>query len=376
MATQSSLTLSSATFAKLSPHPYLLANLQPSDPSSTPSSRTNGRQPTQARPPAINTSSLTHAHGSAVVRTGDTTVICGVRGETLTTSQIPNYRPSSNDDDGDSNNRTAPSASADELRDYDLLVPNIELATGCAPNFLPSVPPTTLAQTLSTRVYSLLHSSGVLNAEDLRIYHHHHHHHHENDDGNDDDDKSMQDAADEEEDVDVPTRKVMAYWVLYIDLLFISLDGNPFDAAWAAVLAALRDTKLPPARWDADREMVLCSRDAPALPLSVSGLPIACTAAVFTAKERLKQTQSRNTGGGDKGAFWILVDPDRFEESLCDENVTVVVDCSGEEGEEDTADTKILGISKSGGTVVGAEVLRRFVGVAEDRWKDFRKALA
>ncbi|TGJ85680.1 hypothetical protein E0Z10_g3110 [Xylaria hypoxylon] len=351
MATQSSLTLSSATFSKLSPHPYLLANLQPPD-ASTPSSRTNGRQPTQARLPAINTSSLTHAHGSAVVRTGDTTVICGVRGETLTTLQIPNYRSS----------LSSPSdtTSADELRDYDLLVPNIELATGCAPNFLPGVPPTTLAQTLSTRVYSLLHSSSVLDAEDLRIYH-------EKSDGEGQEgDEDMQDSS--AEDIDIPMREVKAYWVLYIDLLFISLDGNPFDAAWAAVVAALRDTKLPRAYWDADREMALCSRREAAIPLSVSGLPVACTAAVFTAKERLKQSQSRNTGG-EKGSFWMLVDPDRFEESLCDEMVTVVVDRSIE-GRE----TKILGISKSGGTVVGAEVIKRFVKVAEDRWQEFRDA--
>ncbi|KAI0422974.1 exosome complex exonuclease RRP43 [Xylaria grammica] len=350
MATQSSLTLSSATFAKLSPHPYLLANLQPPD-ASTPSSRTNGRQPTQARPPAINTSSLSHAHGSAVVRTGDTTVICGVRGETLTTSQIPNYRSSLSS--------LGNTAGADELRDYDLLVPNIELATGCAPNCLPGVPPTTLAQTLSTRVYSLLHSSGVLNVDDLRIYH-------TSNDERQGGDEDMQDA--DGEDIDIPSREAKAYWVLYIDLLFISLDGNPFDAAWAAVLAALRDTKLPRAYWDADREMVLCSHREAAVPLSVSGLPVACTAAVFTAKERLKQSQSRNTGT-EKGSFWILVDPDRFEESLCDETVTVVVDCSTE-GEG----AKLLGISKSGGTVVGPEVLRRFVQVAESRWQEFRDA--
>ncbi|KAI0971948.1 exosome complex exonuclease RRP43 [Xylaria arbuscula] len=358
MAAQSSLTLSSATFAKLSPHPYLLANLQPPD-ASTPSSRTNGRQTTQARPPAINTSSLTHAHGSAVVRTGDTTVICGVRGETIRTSQIPNYRPALSN--------AATKSSAEELRDYDLLVPNIELATGCAPDFLPGVPPTTLAQTLSTRVYSLLHSSGVLDVEDLRIYHAKSS---EGGEGNDDED--MRDAAavaDGEEYIDdSPVRDVMAYWVLYIDLLFISLDGNPFDAAWAAVLAALRDTKLPRAYWDADREIVLCSRQEPAVPLSLSGLPVACTAAVFTAKERVKQSQSRNTAA-ERGAFWILVDPDRFEESLCDETVTVVVDRSAEDDE-----TKILGISKSGGTVVGAEVMRRFVQVAEGRWREFRDA--
>ncbi|KAI1155408.1 exosome complex exonuclease RRP43 [Nemania diffusa] len=353
MATHSSLALPSVTFAKLSPHPYLLANLQPANPS-TSSSRTNGRQPTQARPPAINHSSLSHAHGSAVVRTGDTTAVCGVRAETLTTSQIPNYRSSP---------LPGVTASTDELRDYDLLVPNIELATGCAPDFLPGVPPTTLAQTLSTRIYSLLHSSRVLDVADLRIY--------QQDDEGDDDDDDMQDVEGRQGDVDVPAREVKAYWVLYIDILFISLDGNPFDAAWAAVLAALRDTRLPRARWDADREAVLCARReaAAAVPLSLSGLPVACTAAVFTAKERLKQTQGRSAGGSS-GPFWMLVDPDRFEESLCDETVTVVVDCSGEGGGE----TKILGLSKSGGTVVGPEVMRRFVAVAEGRWQEFRDA--
>ncbi|KAI1176409.1 exosome complex exonuclease RRP43 [Nemania sp. FL0916] len=364
MAAPSPMTLSSATFAKLSPHPFLLANLQPGDSNSTAavsSSRANGRQPTQARAPAINTSSLSHAHGSAVVRTGDTTVICGVRGETLSTAQIPNYRASvtrTSDSDSDSSD-------ADELRDYDLLVPNIELATGCAPNFLPGVPPTTLAQTLSTRIYSLLHSSRVLDVADLRIYH-------EPGSSNNDEGGFQQGGNTEEGEgeglLDVPAREVKAYWVLYIDLLFISLDGNPFDAAWAAVLAALRDAKLPRAYWDADREMVLCSRREPSVPLSVSGLPVACTAAVFMAKERLKQSQSRMTGA-EIGPFWILVDPDRFEESLCDETVTVVVDRSVE-GDE----TKILGISKGGGIAAGPEVLRRFVKVAEARWQEFRDA--
>ncbi|KAI0204267.1 exosome complex exonuclease RRP43 [Astrocystis sublimbata] len=361
MATQTSQTLSSAVYAKLSPHPYLLANLQPSVPG-TPASRTNGRQPTQARPPFVNTASLTHAHGSAVVRTGDTTVVCGVRGETLATSQIPNYRPPPPGADDDT-------ASTAELREYDLLVPNIELATGCAPEYLPGVPPTTLAQTLSTRVYSLLHSSGLLDVQDLRIYH---------DPSADEagaeaegDDEHMQDDDIDGVGIAIPTREVKAYWVLYIDLLFVSLDGNPFDAAWAAVVAALRNTKLPHARWDADREMVLCSRREAPVPLSVSGLPVACTAAVFTAKDRLKQSQSQSSRSGDKkDSFWILVDPDRFEESLCDETVTVVVDRS-----DKSEDTRILGISKSGGTIVGQEVMRRFVKVAEGRWQDFKKVL-
>ncbi|RYO89460.1 hypothetical protein DL766_007571 [Monosporascus sp. MC13-8B] len=350
MATQNGLMLSSATFAKLSPHPYLLANLQPPDASTTPSARTNGRQPRQARQPKVNTSSLSQAHGSAVVRTGDTTVICGVRAETLLASQIPNYRAPGL---GSEDTRDDDNSSTDELRDYDLLVPNIELATGCAPNFLPGVPPTSLAQTLSTRVYSLLHSSGLLDAADLRIYF----------DRTalrgDRGEKATTGKADGEYGLEEPRREVKAYWVLYIDLLFISFDGNPFDAAWAAVVAALRDTKLPQAYWDPDREMVLCSRKKP-LPLQIRGLPVACTAAVFTAKERQKN------GGGQ---YWILVDPDRFEESLCDETVSVVVDRT-------QGGTRILGISKSGGTAVGPQVLRRFVSIAEERWLDFKNALA
>ncbi|KAI8962651.1 ribosomal protein S5 domain 2-like protein [Daldinia sp. FL1419] len=336
MAMSNSLTLSSATFAKLSPHPFLLANLQPSDPSTT-SSRTNGRQPRQARPYTINNSSLSHAHGSAVVRSGDTTVICGVRGETLLTSQIPNYRAP----------QLGETVVGDELRDYDLLVPNVELATGCAPNFLPGVPPTTLAQTLSTRLFTLLHSSKLLSADNLRIYH---------------DTSEIQGEGDaEEEDIGETTKEVKAYWVLYIDVLFVSFDGNPFDVAWAAIVSALRDTKLPSAYWDVDREIVLCSRptDKEPIPLRLHGLPVACTAAVFTEREKQKK---------GSGQFWILVDPDRLEESLCDETVTIVVDNT--EGE-----TNILTISKSGGTVVGPAVMREFANVASTRWKEFRAAL-
>ncbi|KDN68299.1 putative exosome complex exonuclease RRP43 [Colletotrichum sublineola] len=330
------------TFAKLSPHPFLLANLQPPAPANA--ARSNGRAPNEARIPNINTSSLTHANGSAVVRTGDTTAICGVRAETILASDIPNFRTAANIDE------TKPSS---ELKDYDLLVPNIELATGCAPQFLPGVPPTTLAQTLSTRVYSLLHTSRLVDPDDLRIWYTRPA---ENAEVEDDDDDKM----DEDEEKAEGERVVMAYWVLYIDIFFISFDGNPFDVAWAAILAALRDTTIPIARWDPDREMVICSRDEPK-PLTLHGFPIACTAGVFTGKE----TVDRPAGG----KFWTLVDPDRLEEDLCEEEVTAVVDRS--EGE-----TKILSISKHGGTVLQPPLIREFVGVAEQRWEQFRNAMA
>jgi exosome complex component RRP43 len=82
------------------------------------------------------------------------------------------------------------------------------------------------------------------------------------------------------------------------------------------------------------------------------GLPIAVTALVFRAKE---QAQS------DNQRYWILVDPDSLEESLCEESVTVVVDCGN-------GNTKLCGISKSGGTIVGKEEMVEIVSIAEGRW--------
>lgn len=238
-----------------------------------------------------------------------------------------------------------------EMRDYDLLVPNIELATGCAPQFLPGVPPTPLAQTLSTRVYSLLHGAGLVDAEELRVWwvppkmea--------------DDENKMEEDAEASQEEPELK-----AYWTLYIDVLFLSFDGNPFDAAWVAILAALRDTKLPRAWWDADREMVLCSRRE-THQLTVTGLPVACTAVVLTEREK-----EGVAAASQMGKTWLLVDPDREEEKLCDESVTVVVDRSGGE-------TRIRGMEKVGGRVMGPKEMREIVGVAERRWEVFSKEL-
>ncbi|KAF3765061.1 ribosomal protein S5 domain 2-like protein [Cryphonectria parasitica EP155] len=349
MATATAFTPS--TFAKLSPHPFLLANLQrPDADATTPPSRANGRRPDEPRCLSVNTSSLSHAHGSAMVRVGDTSVICGVRGEILPATHIPQWRvPKGRVEREGMTADELREEGAREMQDYDLLVPNIELATGCAPQFLPGVPPSSLAQTLSTRVYSLLHNAGVLNTEDLRIWY------------DPPAPAAEQDTmGDEGDEAQVEEREVKAYWTLYIDVLFISFDGNPFDAAWAAILAALRDTKLPKAWWDADREMVLCSSKE-TKPLGTSGLPVACTAAVLTNREQ-------DSGQGEPKS-WVLVDPDREEEKLCDESVTVVVDRTGGE-------TRIRGISKVGGRLLGSKEIREMVGVAERRWDVLSKELS
>lgn len=343
-APQSTLSFPRETFAKLSPHPYLLANLQSSDPKVTPA-RANGRSPTQFRPPHINNGSLTHAEGSAVLRIGDTTVVCGIRAEILLASNVGGYRTD--------NSTSAPSSRLgyNEAKELDLLVPNIELATGCSPAFMPGQPPSTLAQNLSTRIYSLLHASKLVDSEDLRIWY-------QPPNLSEQDDR-MADDEDEAE-VEALEPEIKAFWTLYIDILFISLDGNPFDAAWAAVVSALRDVRLPKAYWDPDREMILCE-DAisDSKKLKLRGMPIAVTVLVFRAKEQRRDRGQKH---------WILVDPDTFEEGLCDEAVTIVLDHSG-------GATKLVSISKSGGTIVGKDTMRDILVLAERRWTELSRLL-
>ncbi|CAK7239087.1 MAG: hypothetical protein STHCBS139747_000509 [Sporothrix thermara] len=366
-------------FAKIAPHEFLVANLvRPSSDSNEQSgTRPNGRTPDESRDFDIHTGSLSQAHGSAAVRLGRTRVICGVRGEILPVDNIPQYRPSSisalvSSGAGSGSDGPAPSAvEADnrrQLRDYDLLVPNLELATGSAPEFLPGGPPSVLAQVLSTRLYALLHSSGLVDAESLKIWHH---------------PRSIKDAdrvaegemevddveEEEEEEEEDRSPVLKAYWTLYIDLLFLSFDGNPFDAAWAAIVAALRDTRLPHARWDADRDRFVCSPPAvtPAPPLTLRGLPVAATAVVCVENRKRQQRQSSDAAG----AHWILQDPDRLEEGQCHEILTVVVDCSRGTGKN----TVVRALSKSGGVLVGPEEMHTLVASAELRWAALSKAL-
>ena len=248
-----------------------------------------------------------------------------------------------------------------ELQEYDLLVPNIELATDSAPQFLPGQPPSVLAQTLSTRVYSLLHSCEVVDVADLRIWYHPQT---TSPGGGIDDEMKGTSTSQEQEEGELQPR-IAAYWTLYIDLLVLSYDGNALDACWAATLAALRATSLPRANYDADRESVICIRQEP-LPLRIRGLPIACTAAIFLEKPGQEAQLRHGTGKS-----WLLVDPDAAEEELCGESVTVVVDCSDGKGQ-----TRIRRIEKSGGMAVNRELMQQMVQVTEERWRTCRKVLA
>ncbi|KAF2083826.1 ribosomal protein S5 domain 2-like protein [Saccharata proteae CBS 121410] len=356
-----SLTFPREIFAALSPSPFLLAHLTTPQPQQNQwqkpqkqqtqqqTLRPNARTTSAFRAPTVNTSSLTHCHGSAVVRLGDTAVVAGVRGEILYRRDVPDPpRGTSTEDANDASSGEAEDDGDDraEIDKLGLLVPNVELATGASPKHLPGSPPSAQAQSLTARLLNLLRGSGVVRARDLRISY-------------------TEPRVEEGEgmlvegvEVESENREVKAWWTLYIDVLFISLDGNAFDAAWGAVMAALGDTKLPRAWWERDVECVVCDDGVKSLRgLSLRGLPVAASWGVFEHREE-----------GQKNTAWMLADPDLFEEGLCREVVTVVVDRSG-------GKTKVLRVEKSGGGVVGKEVLRTVVTAAERRWTDWRGLL-
>lgn len=252
----------------------------------------------------------------------------------------------------------------------------MDLATGCSAAHLPGGPPSAEAQTLVQRLYALLHRSRVVDVEDLRITH-----------------KPARAALVEEEEEDDEgemQEETVAYWTLYASIHVLSLDGSSslVDVAWAALVAALRDVKLPRARWEPDLEAVVCSdRVDEARALNLRGLPVCCTWGVFVAAKAQMGMQSGSEGEGveargkgvsvsvgeaktldDGSKAWLLADPDEFEDPLCRETVSVTVDASAGE-------TRVLRIEKSGGGVVGVAEMRDLVVAATERWKEWAAAL-
>lgn len=351
--TSHTLTLPHTVIATLAPSAYLLAHLHPSNPS-TLSIRPSGRTPSTFRPPTCATGSLTHCAGSAVVRVGNTAVVCGIQSEILLARDIADPPRDCPPDE--------------ELARLQLLVRNVELATGCSPGHLPGGPPSSEAQCLVQRLNGLLHSSRVVNLEDLKIKY----------------TRSKIGEDDDDDDEEVGEREeTVAYWTLYASIHVLSLSGSSslVDVAWAALMAALKDVTLPKAWWNADLARVVCSdRVDETKRLNLRGLPICCTWGVFVAgksqigmhhqsssEEDDKTTMAKTLKDGSKA--WLLADPDDFEDPLCRETITLTVDATS------NGSTKISRLEKSGGGALSMQDVKNLVDPATERWREISNAL-
>ena len=200
-----------------------------------------------------------------------------------------------------------------------------------------------MAQALSYRILSLLHTSNLIKPGDLRIQY-------------------TEPATEDDLPDEGPKIVMKAFWALYIDVLCIALDGNPFDAAWAAVISALKSTRLPRAWWDPDREMIMCSPlAAETHGLRLDDIPVASTFAVFGTGSALKQRSEAES--------WVLADPDGFEEDVCNETVTAVVRSDG------GGVGSVTRLEKSGGGAIGKAAMGRCSHMAQQRWREWQGVL-
>uniref|UniRef100_A0A3Q2Q603 Exosome complex component RRP43 n=1 Tax=Fundulus heteroclitus TaxID=8078 RepID=A0A3Q2Q603_FUNHE len=144
--------------------------------------RPDGRELSEFRTTTLNIGSISTADGSALVKMGNTTIICGIKAEL-----------------------TNPTADAPG-KGY--IVPNVDLPPLCSSRFRPG-PPGEQAQAASQFIADVIESSDLIKAEDLCV------------------------------------DRGKLCWVLYCDLMCLDYDGNILDACLIALLAALRNTQLP-----------------------------------------------------------------------------------------------------------------------------------
>ncbi|XP_071362096.1 exosome complex component RRP43 isoform X1 [Trachinotus anak] len=144
--------------------------------------RPDGRELSEFRTTTLNIGSISTADGSALVKVGNSTVICGIKAELA--------------------NPTV------EAPGKGYIVPNVDLPPLCSSRFRPG-PPGEQAQAASQFIADVIESSEVIQAEDLCI------------------------------------ERGKLCWVLYCDMMCLDYDGNVLDACVVALLAALKNTQLP-----------------------------------------------------------------------------------------------------------------------------------
>ncbi|KAH3839628.1 exosome complex component RRP43-like isoform X2 [Dreissena polymorpha] len=179
--------------------------------------RPDERSLEEFRPTVLNIGCIGTAEGSALVKLGTTSVICGVKAEIA--------------------------APKTESPKKGYIVPNVELGPMCCSTFRPG-PPGDQAQYLSVFTNQVIQHSKCLDLEELCI---------------------------------LPGKYV---WTLYCDMVCLNYDGNVGDACVLALLTALQNTYLPTVTWNEDSECLETS-DSTKIRLNVHSQPVSSTFSIF-----------------------------------------------------------------------------------------------
>jgi len=182
--------------------------------------RPDGRELFEMRPIAISAGTIKTANGSALVKCGNTTVVCGITAEL----SIPKV--------------TEPN--------FGFLVPNVDMPPLCSPTFKPG-PPSEQAQVATQFLADVLINSKCIHLPDLCVN---------------------------------PGKLV---WTLYINVTCLNYDGNINDASVMATVSALKNCKLPTVVLDdeSDKFKVDFSRET---SVPVKSVPVGCTVAFLDEK--------------------------------------------------------------------------------------------
>ncbi|KAL2094262.1 hypothetical protein ACEWY4_008981 [Coilia grayii] len=179
--------------------------------------RPDGRELDEFRTTTLNIGPISTAEGSALVKIGNTAVMCGIKAElTVPPSDTPN-------------------------KGY--IVPNVDMPPLCTSK-VRSGPPEEQAQAASQFIADVIESSEIIRKEDLCI------------------------------------QKEKLCWVLYCDIMCLDYDGNLLDTCIVALLAALKNTQLPKVTINKDTdvpEVDLLQKS----PININKHPIGSSFAVF-----------------------------------------------------------------------------------------------
>ncbi|XP_055906624.1 exosome complex component RRP43-like [Eupeodes corollae] len=180
--------------------------------------RPDGREFDKLRPIAINVGSIITADGSAVVKVGNTSVVCGIRAELA-----------------------KPRSSTPE---NGFLIPNVELPQMCSPKYRSGAGSNDDSDVFSSAINDILINSNCLNLKELCLH------------------------------------KEKLVWALHCDIICLDNDGCVVDTALIACVAALRNLKLPAIEYDHKINKVHVDTSEKK-KLNIGPLPVSTTFMVF-----------------------------------------------------------------------------------------------
>ncbi|XP_019385601.1 PREDICTED: exosome complex component RRP43 [Crocodylus porosus] len=179
--------------------------------------RPDGRELGEFRATTVNLGSITTADGSALVKLGNTTVICGIKAEF--------------------------SAPPVDATNKGYIVPDVDLPPLCSARFRPG-PPGEEAQAVSQFIADVIENSQIIMKEDLCIV------------------------------------NGKLAWVLYCDIICLDYDGNILDACTFALLAALKNVQLPAVAINEETGLAEVNLKQKT-PLNIRKYPVATSFAIF-----------------------------------------------------------------------------------------------